>query len=110
MAPGRKTHARAARQRDGIGRHQHGAGRAVFAEEESEEGVRTDQEYRNLEAENASLRERLEKAETDAAFWLDALKEVRKTLEIASVTPNVPINNTIWYSNWKRYSTSWTPP
>ena len=45
--------------------------------------MRTDQEYRNLEAENTSLRERLEKAEKDAAFWLDALKEVRKTLEIA---------------------------
>ena len=28
--------------------------------------MRTDQEYRNLEAENASLRERLEKAEKDA--------------------------------------------
>ena len=61
--------------------------------------MRTDQEYRNLEAENGSLRERLEKAEKDAAFWLDALKEVRKTLEIASVTPNGPINDTIWYSN-----------
>ena len=28
--------------------------------------MRTEQEYRNLEAENASLRERLEKAEKDA--------------------------------------------
>ena len=61
--------------------------------------MRTEQEWKNLEAENASLRERLEKAEKDAAFWLDALKEVRKTLEIASVTPNGPINDTIWYSN-----------
>ena len=39
------------------------------AREESEEGVRTDQEYRNLEAENGSLRERLEKAEKDADRW-----------------------------------------
>ena len=67
-------------------------------------------EVRAIVAELADLRERLEKVEKDAAFWLDALKEVRKTLEIASVTPNVPINDTIWYSNWKRYSTSWTPP
>ena len=33
--------------------------------------MRTEQEYRNLEAENASLRERLEKVEKDAcALWM----------------------------------------
>ena len=37
--------------------------------------MRTDQEYRNLEAENGSLRERLEKAEKDAELWQFLLRE-----------------------------------
>ena len=49
--------------------------------------------------ENADLRARCEKAEKDAAYRLDTLKEVRETLEVANVSPNGPINDTIWYSN-----------
>ena len=46
-----------------------------------------------------NLRTRCEKAEKDAAYRLDTLKEVRETLEVANVTPNGPINDTIWYSD-----------
>jgi len=52
-----------------------------------------------LRDENADLRARCEKAEKDAAYRLDTLKEVRETLEVANVTPDGPINDTIWYSN-----------
>ena len=47
----------------------------------------------------ADLRARCEDAEKDAAYRLDTLKEVRETLEVANVTPDGPINDTIWYSN-----------
>ena len=53
----------------------------------------------SLRDEIAGLRTRYEKAEKDAAYRLDTLKEVRETLEVANVTPNGPINDTIWYSN-----------
>ena len=53
----------------------------------------------SLRDEIADLRARCEKAEKDAAYRLDTLKEVRETLEVANVTPNGPINDTIWYSN-----------
>ena len=52
-----------------------------------------------LESKCRKLRARLEKAERDAEYRLDTLKEVRETLEVANVTPNGPINDTIWYSN-----------
>jgi len=51
--------------------------------------------YRKVGTDQAKIA----KAEKDAAYRLDTLKEVREALGVANVTPNGPINDTIWYSN-----------